>query len=49
MLAKNAEHGYHDPVQAPSLLEFTGSLKKKPQIDLKDRGAVIFGHNRSLH
>ncbi|KAI3319843.1 hypothetical protein HD806DRAFT_538810 [Xylariaceae sp. AK1471] len=46
---KNGENSHHDPVQALFPLKFTNSLKKKPQINLNDRGAVIFGHNMSLH
>ncbi|KAI0414540.1 hypothetical protein F5X98DRAFT_244308 [Xylaria grammica] len=40
---------HHDPVQALFPLKFTGSLQKKPQVDLEGAGAVIFGHNMSLH
>ncbi|KAI0186832.1 hypothetical protein EV127DRAFT_163866 [Xylaria flabelliformis] len=46
---KNAGHSHHDPVQALFPLRFIKNLKKKPQVDLKDAGAVIFGHNMSLH
>ncbi|KAI1420318.1 hypothetical protein F5Y12DRAFT_719702 [Xylaria sp. FL1777] len=42
-------HHHHDPVQALFPLKFTGGLRKKPQVDLEGAGAVIFGHNMSLH
>lgn len=40
---------HHDPVQALFPLKFRTMLRKKSQINLKDRGAVIFGHNTNLH
>ncbi|KAI1347988.1 hypothetical protein F5Y01DRAFT_229273 [Xylaria sp. FL0043] len=46
---KDAKHSHHDPVQALFPLKFTRSLKKKAQVDLRASGAVIFGHNMSLH
>ncbi|KAI8949400.1 hypothetical protein F4801DRAFT_580496 [Xylaria longipes] len=46
---RNVKHSHHDLVQVLFPLKFTGSLKKTPQVDLKDTGAVIFGHNMSLH
>ncbi|RWA03258.1 hypothetical protein EKO27_g11847, partial [Xylaria grammica] len=45
--AKPSHH--HDPVQALFPLKFTSSLQKKPQVGLEGTGAVIFGHNMSLH
>ncbi|KAI0802782.1 hypothetical protein GGR55DRAFT_406534 [Xylaria sp. FL0064] len=46
---KDAKQSHHDPVQALFPLKFTRSLKKKAQVDLRGSGAVIFGHNMSLH
>ncbi|KAJ2979283.1 hypothetical protein NUW58_g7239 [Xylaria curta] len=46
---KGPEHKHHDPVQALFPLSFTRSLQKKAPVDLKGTGAVIFGHNMSLH
>ncbi|KAI0903789.1 hypothetical protein F4823DRAFT_253636 [Ustulina deusta] len=46
---KDAQKSHHDPVQALFPLRFTGSLKKKEQVDLEGAGAVVFGHNMSLH
>ncbi|KAI0425222.1 hypothetical protein F5Y09DRAFT_346918 [Xylaria sp. FL1042] len=46
---KDAKQSHHDPVQALFPLKFTSSLKKKAQVDLEGAGAVIFGHNMSLH
>jgi hypothetical protein len=43
----NSKH--HDPVQALFPSNFKKKLRKKTQVDLKDRGAVIFGQNRNLH
>ena len=40
---------HHDPVQALFPSKFETMLRKKSQINLKDRGAVIFGHNKNLH
>lgn len=42
-------HEHHDPVQALFPFKFQKNLKKKSQIELESRGAVIFGHNRGLH
>ncbi|KAJ8133149.1 hypothetical protein O1611_g470 [Lasiodiplodia mahajangana] len=46
---KDPKSGHHEPVQALFPLKFTSNLKKRPQVDLKATGAVIFGHNTSLH
>lgn len=40
---------HHDPVQALFPSKFSSMLRKKPQMRLQDRGAVIFGHNVNLH
>lgn len=41
-------HKCHDPVQVLFPLKFLQDLRKKPQVKLEDRGAVIFGHNMNL-
>ncbi|KAI0102591.1 hypothetical protein GGR51DRAFT_287398 [Nemania sp. FL0031] len=46
---KGPKNGHHEPIQALFPLKFTSNLKKRAQVDLKDTGAVIFGHNTSLH
>ncbi|KAH6648607.1 hypothetical protein BKA67DRAFT_661569 [Truncatella angustata] len=40
---------HHDPVQALFPLKFMLGLRKKVQVRLEDRGAVVFGHSRNLH
>ncbi|KAI1409805.1 hypothetical protein F5Y13DRAFT_203200 [Hypoxylon sp. FL1857] len=47
--AKSKAHKHHDPVQALFPLKFIQSLKKKPQVELKNQGAVIFGQNMKIH
>ncbi|KAL8314645.1 hypothetical protein RB597_007099 [Gaeumannomyces tritici] len=40
---------HRDPVQALFPSRFWRKLKRKAQAELPDRGAVVFGHNWSLH
>jgi len=40
---------HHDPVQAMFPAKFASCLRKKEGTVLEDNGAVIFGHNMSLH
>ncbi|KAL8382179.1 hypothetical protein RB595_006117 [Gaeumannomyces hyphopodioides] len=40
---------HRDPVQALFPSRFWARLKRKAQAELPDRGAVVFGHNWSLH
>ncbi|KAI1177647.1 hypothetical protein F4777DRAFT_587102 [Nemania sp. FL0916] len=40
---------HHDPVQVLFPLNFRSSIQKKPSPPLEEQGAVIFGHNTSLH
>lgn len=40
---------HHDPVQVLFPKTFEKRLRKKSQINLSDRGAVIFGKNRHIH
>lgn len=42
-------HKHHDPVQALFPFKFMSKLKKNSQIQLEDRGAVIFGQNKGIH
>ncbi|KAF2969785.1 hypothetical protein GQX73_g3778 [Xylaria multiplex] len=46
---KDEKGSHRDPVQGLFPSKFTGRLGKKPQVDLKGTGAVIFGHNTKLH
>ncbi|KAL7628657.1 hypothetical protein AAE478_000172 [Parahypoxylon ruwenzoriense] len=39
---------HHDPVQVLFPLSFLQKLKKKPHVELKDQGAVIFGYSMNL-
>ncbi|KAI0539484.1 hypothetical protein GGR58DRAFT_234412 [Xylaria digitata] len=45
---KDEKKSHHDPVQALFPLKYTSSLGRKPRVDLKGTGAVIFGHNMRL-
>lgn len=46
---KDGRGKHHDPVQALFPDNFMASLRKKTDVALEEGGAVIFGHNMSLH